>query len=122
MGELGRTEDKGRRTQDKMPKLKVENRGAHLRGPDWEPKKAKGPYVPTGKPMGRPRLDPSELKANKKVYKAKGNGKVGVENRGAHLRGPNYVPKKPSIANITKKNEEEEEGEEEDKEAEEEET
>ena len=72
--------------------------------------------------MGRPRLDPSELKANKKVYKAKGNGKVGVENRGAHLRGPNYVPKKPSIANIIKKHEEEEEEEEEDEEAEEEET
>ena len=73
----------------------------------------------TGKPMGRPRLDPSQLKANRKVYQPKGNGKVGVENRGAHLRGPNYVPKKPSIKNITKHNEEEEEGEEEEVEGEE---
>merc|ERR1712083_1129080 len=65
-----------------------ENRGAHyvpknvhidnLRG---QGSVVKGPYVPTGKPMGRPRLDPSQLKANRKVYQPKGNGKVGVENR-----------------------------------------
>ncbi len=33
---------------------KEEKRGAHLRGPNWEPNVSK-PYVPTGKPRGRPK-------------------------------------------------------------------
>ena len=51
-------------------------------------------------------MDPSELKANKdkKVYKRK-TTRTG-ENRGAHLRGPNYVPKKLNIENLRKKKEE----------------
>merc|ERR1712087_463122 len=87
----GTTKDRGQRTEDredKMPKVK-------------EPK---GPYVPTGKPRGRPKMDPSELKANKPKKVSKRKTTRTGENRGAHLRGPNYVPKKPSIKNITKHN------------------
>ena len=45
--------------------------------------------VEAKKGRGRPKMDPSERKP-KKVYVPK---KKKVENRGAHLRGPNWVAK-----------------------------
>jgi len=69
-----------------MPK-KVESRGRPKAGA--EPKEKKGPYVPTGIPRGRKKMDPSQLKP-KKVYVPK---EYKVDKRGAHFRGPDYVPK-----------------------------